>query len=121
MKCKHIKGEDKQCNANAMTSSSFCFSHNPDTKEAKIQAVSKGGRASKRNNNSFPEIEITSVKDVTSLLVDTVNKVRSGNLDVKIANCIAILSNHLIKSLETSTFERKLEEVEEEIFKLKIS
>ena len=120
MKCKHKKSSGKKCNAYAMQGSDFCYSHNPEiSKEAKKLAQSNGG---KKNvtilKNSFDPIIIKNSKDVPNLLIDTINKVRSGKLEIRIANCIGYLSGHLIKAFEQSDLEKRIEDLETKIEKI---
>jgi len=117
MKCKFIKPDDNQCEANAMENSQYCFSHNPEVSEEKKLAVIKGGLSPKKNNLDLLPLEIKNVQDVVNLLEDTINKVRSGKMPVNIANCIGYLSGHLIKALESSEIEERLEELEKIVFK----
>lgn len=111
-RCKFIKTDEKQCEAWAMTDSDFCFTHNPDTKEEKQLAVTKGGKSPKRNYNPLEPIEIESTKDVVELISQTINEVRLGEINIRVANCIGFLSGHLIKALEVANLEERVAKVE---------
>jgi len=50
-----------------MKNSRFCFTHNPETKDAKKLAVIKGGKSPKKNLNPLPPIEIYNNKDVVKV------------------------------------------------------
>ena len=115
MQCKFIKSNGKQCNANAMRDSGFCFTHNPATKEAKKEAVTKGGKSPKKNYNPLLPVKIEDSADVAQLLSKTINEVRAGEIDLRVANCIGYLSGHLIKALEVSDLEKRVEEIEKHI------
>jgi hypothetical protein len=52
------------------------------------------------------------------LLADTINKVRSGKMDTKTANCIGYLSGHMVKIFEISNIERRLDKLEEMVLNL---
>jgi hypothetical protein len=57
------------------------------------------------------------------LLADTINKVRSGKMDTKIANCIVYLSGHMVKIFEVKIFEisnieKRLDKLEEMVLNL---
>jgi hypothetical protein len=52
------------------------------------------------------------------LLADTINKVRSGKMDTKTANCIVYLSGHMVKIFEISNIEKKLDKLEEMVLNL---
>lgn len=117
--CKFIKSNKEQCQANAMKGSKFCFTHNPETKEAKQIAVTRGGRSPKKNYNPLTPVEITDNKSVVNLLIATVNEVRAGEIDLRVANCIGFLSGHLLRALEISELEGRVETIERVILERK--
>ena len=102
-----------------MTDSDYCFTHDPNKKEERALAVSKGGMTPKKNYNPLPPMEISKPQDVILLLGDTINKVRSGKLDVRVANCLGVLSGHLIKAMEVSELESRVETIERVILERK--
>ena len=57
-------------------------------------------------------IEIGSSKDIVLLLTETVNLVRTGRMDIKVANCIGNLSNTLLKAFDQAILGQRLETVE---------
>lgn len=115
MRCNYIKTNKEQCSANAMKNSEFCFTHNPKMKDQKMAAVIKGGRMSKRRHSQLPEVPLNNPKDVVILLSRTINEVRSGSIELRVANCVGYLSSHLIKAIETSVLEERLSRIEENI------
>ena len=115
MQCKFIKQDNNQCEANAMQGNEFCFTHNPEVSEAKHQAVVKGGSSPKKNYNPLPPIEISDSKSVVNLLATTINEVRQGTIDLRVANCVGYLAGHLIKALEVSDLEKRIEGIEKTI------
>ena len=117
MQCQFIKSNQNQCKANAMRDSEFCFTHNPKAEEAKRAAVIKGGESPKKNYNPLRPIKLNSNKSVVNLLATTINEVRQGEIDLRVANCIGYLSRHLIKALETANLEERICEIEKMIFK----
>lgn len=115
MQCKFIKSNRKQCNANAMRDREFCFTHNPETKEAKKEAVTRGGKSPKKNYNPLPPIEMKSVSGVAEMLNRVANAVMAGEIDLRVANCLGYLSGHLSKALEVSDIEKRVEEIEKQL------
>ena len=109
MQCISIKKEGEQCEANAITDSDFCFSHDPSMEEAKKIATAKGGKSPKKNYDPLPPIEVSSSKDVIRLLATTITEVRQGEIDLRVANCIGYLAGHLIKAFEVGEVNEKLE------------
>ncbi len=117
MRCEYIKIDKKQCSANAMKNSKFCFTHNPDMKEQKRAAVIKGGKMSKKNHSFLPSVTLNQSKDVVDLLATTINEIRGGLVEVKIANCIGYLSGHLIKAFEIVDLEERVSKIEQTLNK----
>jgi hypothetical protein len=112
MQCQYLKPNSEQCQANAMLEALYCFSHNPETQEAKKMAVIKGGKALKKNYDPLPPIELTDSKSVVTLLTTTISQVRAGKIDLRVANCVGFLASHLIKALELSDLENRVMEIE---------
>ena len=96
-----------------MTDNDFCFFHNPKTKKSKKEAIIKGGKGNKKNHQPLEEIKIKDNKDVVRLIVKTINEVRQGSADVRIANCIFYGSGQLIKALELAGLEERIAKIEE--------
>lgn len=119
MKCKQKKENNAGCKANAMKDSEFCYLHNPEVDDEEKQFhQSKGGQAN-RHTLQIPleSIRVKTPSDVVTLLEDTINKVRSGEIDLKLANCIGYLSGHMTKALEVSDMEKRIEMIERAIIK----
>ena len=113
-KCEFVKEGGESCEAWAMSEGDYCYLHNPDiSDEAKREAQAKGGKANKIFIlDPQPPLDTETAKGVVNLLGDTINKVRAGTLDLKIANCIGYLSGHLIKAIETAELERRVDFLE---------
>lgn len=113
-KCKHILLDGSQCNAWALTDKQFCFSHDPQSREAKLEAVRKGG-AAKEIELEYPLqlIHISTPRDVVLLLAETINEVRAGELDPKIANTIGYLAGHLTRAFEVAEVNEKANQTKE--------
>lgn len=114
MQCALIKPNDEACQANAMHESEFCYLHNPSISDEEKRSVQKLGGESKHLTvlEPLPPITITQSKDVVSLLTDTINRVRSGELDTRVANCLGVLSGHLLKAFEIAELENRMESIE---------
>lgn len=111
------------CGANAMRESEFCYLHNssiPD--EEKRDAQKRGGESKSLTvSNPLPPIIITQPKDVIILITDTINRVRLGELDTRVANCLGVLSGHLLKAFEIAEMENRMESIERIILERRVS
>jgi hypothetical protein len=118
MRCKYVTPKGNQCKANAVHGSLFCFFHDPEKKMEQEQARLKGGKQGKRTVLKDAEnIRITKLGDVIRLLNQTINQVRRGDLDHKVANSVAYLSNVLVKTFEGEELQNRLEKLEEQVHK----
>ena len=99
-----------------MVKSDYCFAHNPEVKEKRQSAVSSGGSQKlKRLDEPLPEIKVKGIISVKNLLEDTINRVRAGEMDVRIANALGFLANHFLGALRMEKdweLENRLEKIE---------
>lgn len=119
MQCRFKKNDGSQCEAQAIKGGNLCFSHDPLKADEKHEAVVKGGLSSKKNTLDLPSVKVKTVADVVNLLEDTVNRVRSGEMEIKVANCFGFLSGHLIKAIELSNLEKRIQFIEETLLENK--
>lgn len=114
MQCKFIKEDKSLCQANAMKDSLFCYLHNPGipVEEKKLAQVKGGMGNIVKLEEVLPEIKIEKTKDIVTLLQDTISRVRSGQMDIRIANTIGFLCGHLIKAVEVSEIDQRVKSVE---------
>lgn len=64
-------------------------------------------------NSPLETITVTTPLDVVFLLSKTINEVRNGELDCRIANSIAYISTSLLKAFELATLDAKAEQAKE--------
>ena len=58
------------------------------------------------------EFDLKTAEDVRGMLEDTINKVRTGQLDAKIGNNIGYLASQLLKAIEIGDIESRLDAIE---------
>jgi hypothetical protein len=97
-----------------MQGDEYCYLHNPAVSEdEKREARSRGGKENQITIISpQPPLKLTCAKDAIVLLEETINGVRVGNLDVKIANCLGFLTDKLLKAYEVAELNDKVEIME---------
>ena len=115
--CKAITKKGKHCKSHPLKGKDYCFIHDPESQEKRSQALSKGGRTPKKIQVHLDPITIVTQKDVVLLLCDTINNVRSGGMPPRIANCVGYLAGHLLKALEASDLEKRVEKLEKALNK----
>lgn len=115
MKCVQIKANGEECQANAMDNCDYCVMHNPNiTAETKKEIQRKGGenRAIMVGEVVGEEVRIESTKDVVKLMENTINRVRQGRLDARVANTIGYLAGITLKALEQEDIAERLKAIE---------
>jgi hypothetical protein len=117
-KCKYRKG-NKHCRNYALTGDDYCFFHSPRKAKERAEAQRKGGKKAlgeKKRILTESNIQIQSTADIITLLNVTINQVRTGEIEVKIANAVGYLSGICLKALEQGDIEKRLEALEEKVF-----
>lgn len=111
MKCQFINQETKeQCRANSMAGQKWCYWHNPDVPEAKKQeARAKGGR----REPVLPKRSLSTAQQIAEHLEEITNLVREEKISDKKASLLNNLSGNILKALELSDLEDRVEELEE--------
>jgi len=104
-----------------MSGAEYCYTHNPDiSDEEKREAKQRGGQARALTiANPLPALPINTPDDAVLLIVDTINRVRAGTLDIRTANCLGFLADKLLKALETSRLNDRVEIIERVILEKK--
>ena len=121
MQCSFIKPDGTQCNANAMSGLDYCYTHNPDiSDEEKREAKQRGGQnRAVAISEPLPPLTIAEPNDAVLLIVDTINRVRAGELDIRVANCLGFLTDKLLKAFEVSKLNDRVEIIERVILEKK--
>jgi flagellin-specific chaperone FliS len=117
-KCKYRK-DNKSCKNYALTGDNYCFFHSPRMAKERAQAQRKGGKRAlgeKKRVLAESNVQIQNTADIIKLLNVTINQVRTGGIEVKIANAIGYLSGICLKALEQGDIEKRLEVLEEKVF-----
>jgi len=61
---------------------------------------------------SAPDINVEDCQDVVRLISETINQVRKGQIDPRVANAVGYLANVLIRAVEQGKMEERLSELE---------
>jgi hypothetical protein len=112
--CKALKKDGSRCRATALPESGFCFFHDPAKAAERHAAQSFGGSQNRMKTlgADAPDLKIADCQDVVRLLSETINQVRKGQLDPRVANAVGYLANVLIKSVQQGELESRLAELE---------
>jgi hypothetical protein len=115
-RCTYRKPNGSRCRANARPGRTFCTFHDPDLAAERAEGRRQGGvnRCQKMATlpADTPDLSLQTVDDVVKLLGATVNQVRTGKIAVPVANSVGILAGTLLKALETSDLDKRLQVLE---------
>ncbi len=113
-RCQATKADGKTCRATPLDGSRFCFFHDPareDERQAGRRTGGKVGRAAVLPSDSaFMDIKTSA--DVVALLADTINRVRVGEIDPRVGNCVGYLAGVMMKAIEEGATEDRLKALE---------
>ncbi len=118
MICRGKTSAGSSCKANAMSNSKYCFTHNPATKDQHLAATRRGGlfSPSKAEAAVLPAMKLSTVHDIADVLADTINRVRTVNMDgsmaIPVANAIGHLSGKLLEARKLADLEARLDKLE---------
>ena len=112
--CAAAKGDGTACGAAALPGSQFCFFHDPAKAAARRQAQSAGGLANKMATlpADAPDVKVEDGADVVKLLGATINQVRRGEIDPRVANAVGYLSNIVLAATGQRELESRIAELE---------
>ena len=115
-KCDHRTKNGRHCTADTQSGKTVCVFHDPANGEQGRKARRAGGLTRSRPapvlDLSTPEAPLTRAEEVAALIADTINQVRRGQLDSKIASTMGYLSGILLKALEQGALEKKVAALE---------
>jgi hypothetical protein len=113
--CAALKPDGSQCQAAALYESEFCFFHDPSRAAERHQAQALGGKQNRMKtlDSGAPNIECHNTEDIIALLTQTINQVRKGAIDPRIANSVGYLATITIKIFEHNDLENRIEKLEQ--------
>lgn len=96
--------------------SGFCSFHDPALADVMAESRVAGGRARSKPAATVdidaPDLQVESAADVVALIGDTINRVRKGTLDPRVANTIGYLSSIALRGIEVGELEERLARLE---------
>ena len=113
-RCQEFKPDGAPCRARTLLGKSFCFFHDPAATEKRKAASSRGGakKSCPVPDRAAIDIPLSNRDDVAALLTKTINQLRQGAIDPKIANGIGFLVGIWLRVTETNALEDRLAALE---------
>jgi predicted RNA-binding protein with EMAP domain len=113
--CQWVKPDGGKCQVRKIAGSSYCFFHDPEKtaeREAAQRAEALKYQVAVLPPSSAPDARLLDARDVVKLIAETINHVRRGEVDPKVANSVGYLAGRLIKALHESEIEKRLAALE---------
>ena len=111
-RCKAMTKAVDSCAAPAMRGGEFCSLHSDPGRAAELGR--KGGMGNRHvYENDGKEVPAPqSALDVKNLLAEAMAEIRAGKMDPKLGTTLGYLGASLLKAIETSDIEQRLERLE---------
>src|SRR6266566_4843093 len=102
-RCHFRKKNGKSCSADAQTGKDLCVFHDP-AKAADGRRARRAGGINRSQRATVlppetPDNPLRSTTDVSTLLSESINQVRRGQLDPRVANAVGYLASILLNAL----------------------
>lgn len=105
-RCNFVKPDGTRCRANTRLDSKYCFFHDSASKPARDAARKAGGVSRSRQravvDADAPDIPLATSKDVMTLLSITINELRKGQIDTRIAGNVGYLASILLTATKAA-------------------
>jgi hypothetical protein len=115
-KCHFRKKNGIRCGANAQPANGLCVFHDPARAGEGRRARRAGGITRSRLAavlpGDTPDHPLGNTPDVSTFLADSINRLRRGQLDPRVANAMGYLTSVLLRSLEQGPVEERLAKIE---------
>ncbi|SRR6266567_355918 len=115
-KCEFRKKDGRRCGANAQVASDLCVFHDPARAADGRRARTAGGIHRSRPAVVLPVDTplhpLGNTKEVSAFLADSINQLRRGQLDPRVANGIGYLTSVLLRALEQGPLEERMAKIE---------
>jgi hypothetical protein len=116
--CEHTLNNGTRCKSPALRDQTVCISHttDPQVVARRHQARVQGGKSRSKPRTVLPmsvgDVRLQSAGDVVALLAETVSQLRRGQLDNRLASTTGYLCSIVLRAIEGSETERRLQALE---------
>jgi len=112
-KCKAIRKDGKRCRAYAISGSDYCMAHDPSLAAKRRQWRRAGGRVKGEKNRIVEEAtRLKRPRDVQQMLAVTAEKLERGEIDPRTANALGRVASLLLKAMELTNIDERIERLE---------
>lgn len=125
-KCKATRKDGSPCRGEAMAGGDYCAFHAPEKADDFQSGRVKGGETGKRatlapsslkpwrgNAGDVDVMQSVAPAELVNLLCHTIDDVRTGAIDPKVANSVGYLAGVIVKIQQYEALEERLAAIEE--------
>jgi hypothetical protein len=111
-RCSEKNKKGKRCGAWAVAGATRCALHLDPERASKLGSKSRDKRAGRSQTDAPPMDLPKTASDVKNALATTMVQVYAGTMDAKTANTLAYLGMSLLRAIEVSDIESRLDALE---------
>ena len=115
-RCQARKKNGQKCQADTQKGSPFCVFHDPARVADGKRVRRVGGLNRSRPAAVLPmntqDVPLSNTQEVSALIGESINQLRRGQLDPRVANAIGYLANILLGALQQGPLEDRLARIE---------
>lgn len=119
-RCPGKTATGKPCRSPPRQKRKWCWFHDPASKEARATAQANGGAESRNRvgpaktlGKRAPKVDVSGKEPIRSLVQETVDQVRRGEVAPQVGQVISQLLTVALKALKQDETERKVKELDE--------
>ena len=121
--CTATKADGSPCRAKPLPGKDRCVFHDEASAAKRAEGRQRGGRERSRPRAVLPadaeDLPFDDAGAVKNLLGKTINDVRLGRIDPKIANAVGCLANVLLRAVEGGELSQLLDDMQRQIAEIK--
>ena len=111
-RCADVRADGNPCGGFAIAGSRYCFAHDPAQHGKRAVARRRGGQAGRVATLPESSVRVRSMADVLCLVEESINDVRTGRVDVRVANAVGYLATIALRAIEQGDLADRLAALE---------
>lgn len=121
LKCSAKRKDGRRCEATVRPGRKVCTFHDDTLADDCAEGRRVGGERARRPAtlpSDTPELPLGSATDVMAALGETFNLVRTGRMDARVGNCLAVIASSLLRATEAHQLEVEVATLREQVNKI---
>ena len=115
--CEFIKSDGNRCKARPIKGSGFCFRHNPDMVEEKLNASQRGGLNRRLQGVYGQEVTLKEPEDIKVFLGKVINAIWTGKAPAQLGSSMGFLARCWLDAHDSAEVDKRIIEIEKRLEK----